>query len=104
MRMRSNLPGDLPASWNVGDIALLIRHDRAAATEHNGSGSLSSGRKLPRRLPAQYLDAHDGQHGERNDHQDLTEVVDPGYERQPEQEERGHRGVHRDRMVAQVRC
>ena len=62
-----------------------------------------TGRKLPRRLPSQELDADDGQARQDDDHQDLPEVVDPGYERQPQQEEHRDDRVHGDRMVAQVR-
>ena len=60
------------------------------------------GRELLRRLPAQELDAHDGQHRERDDHQHLAEVVDRGREGQPEQEEDGGDRVDRDPMVAQI--
>ena len=60
-------------------------------------------RKLPRRLPAQDLDAHHGQRGENDDHEDLAEVVDRGKERQPEQEEEGENRIDDNRVVAQVR-
>ena len=45
---------------------------------------------------AQDLDAHHGQRGENEDHEDLPEIVDRGNERQPEQEEQGPAMAHHD--------
>jgi hypothetical protein len=77
--------------------ALTIAEARAqAAAAHASRCSLESaraagdasseggGRELLRRLPAQVLDAQDGQHRERDNHQHLAKVVDRGREGQPE--------------------
>jgi hypothetical protein len=48
------------------------------------SGAVRAGRKLLRGLPPQRFDAHHGEGNQRQDHEDLAEVVDSRDEGQPE--------------------
>jgi hypothetical protein len=61
-------------------------------------------RELRGSLPPQSFDSHDGQAREQENHDHLSEILDAGDERQPEDEKGRDNQVHQDRLFTQVGC
>ena len=93
-------PSDRVDGYGRG-IGFPLRLSSARGTTRQAVSRRSAG-ELARGLPAQRVHADEGENRKQDYRQHLPEVVDPGDEGEPEQEEGRHNDIGRGRALAQM--